>query len=96
MLFAGEHRDARITQQRSTAMTTKRLVLATSMLVLVAMSAQAYAGETISDKRYWPSEASSVDQYAVQRAENAFDSAAMPRGVEAGAQSYHGGPKEID
>jgi len=44
-------------QSRSRAMNTKRFVLATSTMVFVAMSAQAYAGTTISDKRYWPSEA---------------------------------------
>jgi len=75
-------------------MITKRFILATSMIVFVAISGQAYAGATISDKRYWPSEASSADQNAVQRPENAFDSAETPRGIEASGHSYHGGPKE--
>ena len=75
-------------------MTTKRFVLATSMMIFVAMSGQAYAGATISDTRYWPSEATSAHENAVQRAENASDSAEMPRGIEAAGQSYHGGPKE--
>jgi len=44
-------------------------------MVLLAMSGRAYAGATISDTRYWPSEASSADQSAVQRPENAFASA---------------------
>jgi hypothetical protein len=75
-------------------MITKRFVLATSLMLFVAISGQAYAGTTISDKRYWPSEASSVDQDAVQRAEPAFDSAETPRAIEATGQSYQGGPKQ--
>jgi hypothetical protein len=75
-------------------MITKRFVLATSMMMFVVMSGQAYAGTTISDKRYWPSEVSSAaDQTAVQRPENAFDSAEMPREIDATGQSYQGGPK---
>ncbi len=77
-------------------MITKRFVLATSMLVFVALSGQAYAGTTISDQRYWPSEASSADQNAVQRAESAFDSAATPRAIETIGRSYQGGPKAND
>jgi hypothetical protein len=77
-------------------MITKRFVLATSMMVFVALSGQAYAGTTISDKRYWPSEMSSADQDAVQRAENAFDSAATPPAIETTGRSYRGGPKEND
>jgi hypothetical protein len=73
-------------------MITKRFVLAASMMVLV--TGQAYAGTTISDKRYWPSEASSADQNAVKGSENAFDSMEMPRGIEAPGPSYRGGPKE--
>jgi hypothetical protein len=63
-------------------MITKRFVLATSMIVFVAMSGQAYAGTTISDNRYWPSEVSSADQNPVQRPENAFghdDRGSLPR-----------------
>jgi hypothetical protein len=70
-------------------MITKRFVLATSMMVLLAMSGQAYAGVTISDKRYWPSEANS----AVQRPENAFASAETPRAIETTRPFYEGGPK---
>jgi len=74
-------------------MNTKHLVLATSMMVLVAMSGQAYAGTTISDTRYWPSEASSVEQHPGQRAENAFASIETPRASQAPERSYQGGPK---
>jgi hypothetical protein len=73
-------------------MITKRFVLATSMMVFVAMSGQAYAGITISDKPYWPSEVNLADQNAVRRPENAFDSAETPRGIEATEQSYRDGP----
>jgi len=74
-------------------MIRNRFVLATSMMVLLAMSGQAYAGVTISDKRYWPSEASSADQRAVQRPENAFASAETTRAIETTRPSYEGGPK---
>jgi hypothetical protein len=74
-------------------MITKRFVLATSMMVLLSMSGQAYAGVTISDKRYWPSEASSADQGAVPRPENAFASAEAPRAIETPRSVYEGGPK---
>jgi hypothetical protein len=72
-------------------MTTKRFVLATSMMIFVAMSGQAYAGATISDTRYWPGEATLAHQIAVDSAHNA--SAKTPQGIEATEQSYQGGPK---
>ena len=75
-------------------MIAKRFILATSMIVFAAISGQAHAGTTISDKRYWLSEVSMADQNAVRRPENAFDSAEMPRGTEPPGPSYHGGPKE--
>ena len=74
-------------------MTTKRFVVATSMMMLVAMSGQAFAGATISDKRYWPSEATLTYQNDVQRPENAYGSAETPQKIEATEQSYQGGPK---
>jgi hypothetical protein len=76
-------------------MNKKHLVLATSMMVLVAMSGQAYAGTTISDSRYWPSEASSAEQNPAQRA-NVFTSAATPQANQASDSSYQGGPKASD
>jgi hypothetical protein len=81
------------TEQRSKEMITKRFVLATSMMVLLATSGQAYAGVTISDTRYWPREATSADQSAVQRPENAFASAETPRAIETTGPVYQGGPK---
>jgi hypothetical protein len=83
------------TQQRSKTMNKKHLVLATSMMVLVAMSGQAYAGTTISDTRYWPSEATSAEQSPVQRA-NAFASVTTPPTNQAPDWSYQGGPKASD
>jgi hypothetical protein len=74
-------------------MDTKRFVLAASMMVFIAMSGQAFAGTTISDTRYWPSEVNSADHNTVQRAGNAFYSAEASRGTEATSQSYQGGPK---
>jgi hypothetical protein len=74
-------------------MITKRLVLATSAMVFLAMAGQAYAGTTISDTRYWPSEVRSTNQSAVQRAENAFASVQTPRGIDIARQPYQGGPK---
>jgi hypothetical protein len=56
----------------------KRFVLATSLMMFVAMSGQAYAGSAV--------------QNAVQRSEDA-DSAETPRGIEATGQSYQDGPK---
>jgi hypothetical protein len=38
-------------------MSKKPLIAISIALPLLAMSASAYAGATISDKRYWPSEA---------------------------------------
>jgi len=75
------------------AMNTKHLVVATSMMMLVAMSGQAYAGLTISDQRYWPSEVSSARQNAVQRPENAFALTQTPQGIAATDRPYDGGPK---
>jgi len=40
-------------------MSTKHLLAISLALPIFAMSASAYAGVTISDKRYWPNEARS-------------------------------------
>jgi hypothetical protein len=79
-------------------MIKKRLVFATSMMAFLAMAGHAYAGTTISDARYWPSEVrssevSSIDQTAAHRAENAFDSVETLRAPVPARQSYQGGPK---
>jgi hypothetical protein len=78
------------------AMNTKHFVVATAIMMLVAMSGQAYAGITISDKRYWPSGVSSVHRNVVQRPENAFASTKTPAGFAAIDRPYEGGPKGDD
>jgi hypothetical protein len=77
-------------------MITKRFVQAAAVMVFIAVSGQAYAGTTISDTRYWPSEANSASQNTVQRPENAFYSAERPQAFAATAPSYQGGPKGND
>ena len=93
-LVSGAIRGAR--RKGTKAMNTKHLVVATSMMMLVAMSGQAYAGLTISDQRYWPSEVSSARQNAVQRPENAFALTQTPQGIAATDRPYDGGPKGND
>ncbi|MGY3617351.1 hypothetical protein [Bradyrhizobium sp. USDA 10063] len=78
-------------------------VLAISFLVsLVAMSATANAGATISDKRYWPSEVGPSSYYNTQHASrNAFaaigpvasPAIAAPRVAGESALRHVGGPK---
>jgi len=81
---------------RSKAMSTKRFVQAAAVMTFIAISGQAYAGTTISDTRYWPSEASAAGQNAAQRPERAFYFAARPQASVATAPSYQGGPKGND
>jgi hypothetical protein len=75
-------------------MTTKRFILATSMIMFVTMSGHANAGTTISDLRYWPGEVNSTGQNEVQRPENVVHLAQTPQGIEANGPTYQGGPKE--
>ena len=86
-------------------MLTKRLLTISLLLPLVAISATAYAGSTISDKSYWPSEARQSVQdktggsqrdlnaaFAYDRAGSRLQPATNPD--EAGsAPRYQGGPK---
>jgi hypothetical protein len=78
-----------------TIVITKPLILATSVMALVAISGSAYAGATISDKRYWPSEARLSSQTVVQRPQSAFG-AAMAQFTETVGRRYSGGPKSAD
>ncbi len=85
-------------------MLTKHLFKISLVLPLVAMSATAYAGSTISDKSYWPSEARQ-STYGVTAPQNSPRSAfasyvvtprfeAAPMANEGSdARSYRGGPK---
>lgn len=74
-------------------MISKRLVLATAVTAFVAMAGQAYAGTTVSDVQYWPSEANSADQNPMRRAENGFDSVGAARAYQVPERPYQGGPK---
>ena len=85
-------------------MLTKHLLTISLLLPLVAISATAYAGSTISDKSYWPSEARQSTQDTTigsQRDSNsvyAYDwnsprlQPANPN-VGGSAWRYQGGPK---
>jgi len=72
-----------------------RPVLAISLLAsLVAMSATAYAGATISDKRYWPSEVGPSAYRAVNTQHAPHDAfAAIGRTSVSSGPRYLGGPK---
>jgi hypothetical protein len=86
-------------------MSTKHLLTISLLLPLVAISATAYAGQTISDKSYWPSEARQSAQintigsqrdlnaaFAYDRAGSFVQPATSPN--EAGSSwRYQGGPK---
>lgn len=83
-------------------MSTKHLLTISVLLPLLAISAAARAGSTITDKSYWPNEAkqsapiTAVPQagpyaaFAYDRAGSRFEPAA--RVVEPGVR-YQGGPK---
>jgi hypothetical protein len=85
-------------------MLKKHLLKSSLLLPLVAISAAAHAGETITSKSYWPSEARRT-AYSVTAAQNdpisAFASAVMTPRFQAAAMAneggnvprYHGGPK---
>lgn len=85
-------------------MLTKHLLKISLLLPLVAMSATAYAGSTITDKSYWPNEARQ-SAYGIAAPQNApssaFASTAVTPRFQAGPMSdevgnvrrYHGGPK---
>jgi alcohol dehydrogenase class IV len=85
-------------------MLTKHLLKISLLLPLVAMSATAYAGSTITDKSYWPNEARQTT-YGIAAPQNApssaFASTVVTPRFQAGPMSddvgnvrrYHGGPK---
>jgi len=86
-------------------MLTKHLLKISLLLPLVAISATAYAGSTISDKSYWPSEArrsTQIGTAGLQRELNAAFAYDRPMARlqpatnpnESGsAWHYQGGPK---
>jgi len=83
-------------------MLTKHLHTISLLLPLVAISATAQAGSTISDKSYWPNEArqstqsrtvgSPSDIYAYEPAGPRLAPAANPNAAGS-AMRYQGGPK---
>jgi hypothetical protein len=56
---------------------------------------QAYAGTTISDKRYWPREARLSSETVVRQPKNAFGAATAPS-TETAGRRYNGGPKSAN
>jgi hypothetical protein len=86
-------------------MSTKHLLVISLVLPLVAVSATAHAGSTISDRSYWPSEArQSAQNRAISSPRDlnsafAYDRAAprllpLTNPNESGsARRYQGGPK---
>ena len=86
-------------------MSTKHLLTLSLMLPLVAISATALAGSTITDKSYWPSEARQSAQIKTVGSQRDLNSAfaydrTAPRLLPStnpdyggSAWQYHGGPK---
>ena len=86
-------------------MSTKHLLTLSLMLPLVAISATAHAGSTITDKSYWPSEARQSAQINTVGSQRDLNSAfaydrepshlqpAMNPNESGSAWRYQGGPK---
>ncbi len=56
-------------------MSTKHLLAISLLLPLVAISATAHAGSTITDKSYWPSEARQSAQTGIANSQSDLNSA---------------------
>jgi hypothetical protein len=74
---------------------TKNLALAASVMMLVAISGQAFAQTAAPNARYWP-EATGPSDRQTASAFNAFDSMTATQTDEPNAYRYHGGPKYND
>ena len=82
-------------------MSTKHLLAISLLLPLVAISATAHAGSTITDKSYWPNEARQSAQIGTVGSQRDFNSAfaydrptMQPAPAANGATGrYQGGPK---
>ncbi len=74
---------------------TKNLALAASVMLLVAISGQAFAQTGAPNARYWPEATRPSDRQAAY-AFNAFDSMTATQTDESNAYRYHGGPKYND
>ena len=75
-------------------MIAKRLALATSIILLTAISGQAYARTANPGDKYWTNAAYASSE--VRHPENAFGSAMPSQATEGNAHRYHGGPKSND
>jgi hypothetical protein len=73
----------------------KYMIVAAFTTAFVSMSEVAHAGATISDKRYWPSEARLPSQAAVRQSKDVFVSQVQPRKTAPVGRRYYGGPKSI-
>jgi hypothetical protein len=82
-----------LTQQGNTTM-VKNLALTASIMMLVAISGQAFARTAGSNAPYWP-EATDPSGRQVVHAFNAFDGPAIQT-LEPDEHRYHGGPKTND
>ncbi len=74
---------------------TTTLALAASIMLLIAISRQAFAETAPPDARYW-SEATGPSNPQVVHAFNAFDPATATQTAELNVYRYHGGPKSND
>ena len=73
----------------------KNLALAASVMMLVAISGQAFAETAAQHARDWSESTGPSDRQA-GNAYNAFDSTMAPQADEPYAHRYHGGPKYND
>jgi hypothetical protein len=85
--------DGALTQQGNTVM--KNLALAASVMVLVAISGQAFAKTAAQNARDW-SETTGPSAPQAAYAYDAFDSTIAAQPDEPDAYRYHGGPKYND
>ena len=74
---------------------TKNLALVASIMMLAAISGQAFADTAAPTARYWP-EATGPSDRQVVYAFSAFDPAMATQTAEPNAYRYHGGPKSND
>ncbi len=74
---------------------TKNLTLTASIIMLVAISGQAFAGTTAPHAGYWPEATTAASRQAVH-AFGAFDPSMVTQAAEPNAHRYEGGPKSND
>lgn len=74
-------------------MLTKHLLTISLLLPLVAMSATAHAGSTITDKSYWPSKARQSAQIRTVGSQSGSNSALAYDRTAGSAWQYQGRPE---